>query len=55
MSGVSSTTLSPQFVEPLKGPFPVATRIRPLPGSTTAPARDQIAASLARHEEGLIR
>ena len=54
--GVSSSTLSPQSVEPLKGPFPVATRIRLLPGSITAPARAQIAESLAGHERGgLIR
>ena len=44
-SRVSRSTLSPQAVFPSYGAFPVATRIRPLPGSTTAPARAQIAAS----------
>src|SRR2546421_6992797 len=51
-SGLSSSTLSPQSVEPLNGALPVATSSRPLPGSTTAPARAQIAESLAGHELG---
>ena len=46
---------SPQFVWPSHGAFPVATRSLPLPGTTTAPARPQIAESLCealrRHEE----
>ena len=44
-SGESSSTLSPQVEDPSNGPLPVATRIRPLPGSITAPARPQIALS----------
>ena len=43
--GDSSSTLSPQLIEPLNGPLPVATRILRLPGSITAPARPQIALS----------
>ena len=53
-SGLSSSTLSPQSVDPLNGALPVATRIRPVPGSTTAPARPQIAESLAGHVRGTI-
>ena len=45
--GESSSTLSPQLVAPLNGPLPVATRMRPLPGSITAPDRAQMAESLA--------
>lgn len=39
---------------PVEGPLPVATRIRRVPGSITAPARAQIAESLAAHERGWI-
>ena len=55
-SGVSSNTLSPQSVDPLNGALPVATSRRFVSGSTTAPARAQIAESLAGQElGGLIR
>src|SRR5712691_4661523 len=53
-SGDSSRTLSPQFVRPFHGPLPVATSRRPVDGSTTAPARAQIAESLALHVLGSI-
>src|SRR5579859_2321107 len=57
--GDSSSTLSPQSVDPSNGPLPVATRIRRLPGSITAPARPQIALSplvlVTEHELALIR
>jgi hypothetical protein len=51
-SGLSSSTLSPQSVEPLNGAFPVANRIRPVPGSITGALRPQIAESLAGHDFG---
>jgi hypothetical protein len=44
--GVSKRTLSPQLVRPSKWPFPVATSRFPVAGSTTTPARAQIAAPL---------
>src|SRR5438552_4312685 len=53
-SGESTSTLSPQFVLPLKGPLPVATTSVPFEGSTAAPLRDQIAESLASHELGVM-
>jgi hypothetical protein len=53
-SGDSSSTLSPQFVLPFHGPLPVATSRRPVDGSTTTPARAQIAESLAPQELGSI-
>ena len=36
----------------MNGAFPVATSIRPVSGSITAPARPQIAESLAGHDFG---
>src|ERR1700692_3780496 len=51
-SAVSSRALSPQLVCPSHGAFPVAISSLPLPGSTTAPARPQIAESLVGHEDG---
>ena len=44
-SGASSSALLPQLVRPSNGPLPVAARIRPMPGSITAPARPHIALS----------
>ncbi len=44
---VSSSTLSPRSVPPFQGPLPVSIRMRPPPGSTTAPPRERIAESLA--------
>ena len=51
----SSSTLSPQFVLPLKLPSPVVTRMRPVPGTTTAPERAQIADPVSEHVLGWIR
>src|SRR5579871_3793215 len=50
--GESSITESPQSVVPFHGAFPVATRRFPLPGTTTAPPRPQIPASLALQDDG---
>jgi len=50
--GDRTSTASPQLVRPFHGAFPVATRRLPLCGTTTAPARPQIAESLAEHLEG---
>ena len=49
--GTSSSTLSPQSVEPLNGALPVATRIRPVPGSITGavPPPDRGVAGGARY------
>ena len=51
-SGESTSTLSPQFVFPSKGPLPVATSRSPLAGSTTGAERPQIAESCAEQVEG---
>ena len=53
-SGERTRTLSPQFVFPSKGAFPVATRMSPVAGSTTGAVRPQIAESLASQVEGWI-
>src|SRR5205085_11372541 len=37
-----------------KRPLPVATSRLPVPGSTAAPERDQIAEPLSAHDDGLI-
>ena len=52
--GESRSTASPQSVRPFHGALPVATRRSPLPGTTTAPARPQIAESLDGHDDGTI-
>src|SRR5262249_28385068 len=51
-SGDNSRTLSPQYVWPSHLALPVATSRFPLPGSTTTPARAQIAESLSGQVDG---
>ena len=53
-SGDRRSAESPQFVFPSQGALPVATRMSPFAGSITAPARPQMAESLAGQVEGTI-
>ena len=53
--GERRSTESPQSVLPSKGPLPLETNRAPLPGSTTAPDRPQIAESLLEQLLGAMR
>jgi hypothetical protein len=51
---LSSSTLSPKFVRPFQGPFPLSRSRRAPPGSTTTPLRDSTAESLALQLLGMM-